>query len=348
MITTIAAPATAAIAAGRSLRAAPPTTDPPPVLDVTVTDEPGVCTNQGSLCERLYDWTGNEELSETASWALGTPFKIVVILVSAFVLNRLSRRAIRVVTDRIGSVEMPTAFVSETAAHRTEQRAHSIGTLLRSAASTVIFGTATVMVLDNLGISVVPLVASLGIAGIAIGFGAQSFVEDLIAGVMMLVEDQFGVGDRIDTGTVEGTVERLTLRSTVIIDARGLRWYLPNSEIRRVSNESQGKSQATARIGIPYQTDLSAAATILHEAATEVVEGERWQRAGVEPVKTPFVAELGSEVVVLEIRALIDSTERRALESELRARLVAAAVSAGIELPSSDLEVSLQQASSTA
>lgn len=313
----------------------------PSQVDVTVVDEPGVCTHQGSLCERLFDWTENEALSETTAWIVGTPLKVVFILGAAIVLNRLTRVAIRSITDRVSRAHVPTSLVSERAAHRTAERARSIGTLLRSAASAVIFGTATILVLDNVGISVVPLIASLGIVGIAIGFGAQSLVEDLIAGVMMVVEDQFGVGDRIDTGTVDGTVERLTLRSTVIVDARGLRWYLPNSEIRRVANESQGKSQARARIGLPYSVDLPFVVETLQAAAVEFASAERWQLAGAGEIPTPTVVELGAEAIVLEIRVFIESKERRAFESAIRVHLVSAAVAAGIELPSSELSVSM-------
>lgn len=324
----------------------PSTTDPPPTstpspLDVIVVDEPGVCTNQGSLCERLFDWTGNEDLSETAAWVMGTPLKVALILVIAVVINRVARRAIRAAADRVSRVHMPSSLVSERTAHRTAERAHSIGTLLRSAVSTVIFGTALVMVLDHVGISVVPMLASLGIVGIALGFGAQNLVEDLIAGIMMVVEDQFGVGDHIDTGSVDGTVERLTLRSTVVLDARGVRWYLPNSEIRRVANESQGKSQARARIGLPYSVDLPRAVETLHAAAVEFASVDRWQAAGADEIPTPTVVELADNAIVLEIRVFIESKERRAFESAIRVHLIRAAVAAGIELPSNDLSVSV-------
>ncbi|MEA2001595.1 MAG: mechanosensitive ion channel family protein [Actinomycetota bacterium] len=306
--------------------------DSPPA-EVTVSEEPGTCTSQGSLCERIFDWTGNAALAEMASWLLGTPLQIVFILLLAMLANRFSRRAIRRIVERIEDVDVSNVLVSDASARRTGERASSIGSLLRSTASVVISTIAIIWVLDVLGVSIVPLIASLGIAGLAIGFGAQSFVEDMIAGVMLLVEDQFAIGDRVDIGVVEGTVERLTLRSTVILSSDGVPWYVPNSEIRRVANESQHKSRARVRVGVSYSTDLLAAVSTFHQATVELVSEERWQEAGAQEVPPPIVAELGDSAVVLEVRVFIESSNRRPLERALRAKLLQAAATANIELP---------------
>jgi small-conductance mechanosensitive channel len=188
----------------------------------------------------------------------------------------------------------------------------------------------------------VPLLASLGVAGIALGFGAQTLIEDLISGMMLVIEDQLGVGDDVDVGVVSGTVERLTLRSTVILDSSGVRWYVPNSEIRRVANESQHKSRAKVQIGVAYDTDLSRAMEALHEAAVELASEERWQQAGVEEVPVPFVAELGEHAVVVEVHVFIDAALRTSLEKALRARLVAAAATSDVMLPHERHDVWLQ------
>ena len=184
------------------------------------------CADLGPLCNLLADWTGNEAFAETISWLLGTPAKITIITVLALILNRLARRSISRLTDRLGVVTADTRVVtadtrvvSERSRERAEERADTIGSLLRSLASVAIFSIALIMILATFGIAVVPAIASAGILAIAIGFGAQSIVEDLLRGVFMLAEDQFGVGDRVDVGTVNGYVERVTLRTTVIRDA---------------------------------------------------------------------------------------------------------------------------------
>ena len=310
-------------------------------VSVTVTEEPGVCTELGALCERLMQWTGNEQFSETVAWMVGTPFKIVLIVVGALFANRLARRGIRRVVAGLQS-DVTTNLVSDQGARRSEERARTIGTLFRSASSTVIFTIATILVLDNLGLNVVPLVASLGVAGIALGFGAQTLIEDLISGMMLVIEDQLGVGDSVDVGVVSGTVERLTLRSTVILDSSGVRWYVPNSEIRRVANESQHKSRAKVQIGVAYDTDLPRALQALHHAAEELAAEVRWEEAGIEEVPLPFVAELGENAVVVEVHVFIDAAHRGSLEKALRERLVAAAATSEVILPHERLDVWLQ------
>lgn len=316
------------------------------VTSVTITEEPGVCSQQGPLCERLLDWSGSEAFAETVSWLLGTPFRIVAILVIASIINRFARRSIRSLATRITHLDLPDALVSSRMSERADQRADAVSAMLRSGATAVIFGIAGIAILDNLGISVVPILASLGIAGIAIGFGAQTLIEDLISGVMLIVEDQLGVGDRVDVGSVEGDVERLTLRSTVILARNGVRWYIPNSEIRRVGNESQHKARASVRIGVAATTDLEAASTTFRQATIEMVGEDRWQQAGAEDVRDPFVAELTESAVVLEIRLFVEPVERRPLERALRKHLIEVSAAAGIELPNNQLDVWMRSTAS--
>ncbi len=304
----------------------------PETVEVTVTEEPGVCTELGSFCNRLMDWTGNEQFSETTAWLIGTPLKLAAIAVGAVFVNRLARRSIRGLVTGLES-DVTKNLVSDQAARRSRERATTIGTLLRSASSVVIFTTASILMLDNLGLNIVPLLASLGVAGIALGFGAQTLIEDLISGMMLVIEDQLGVGDVVDVGVVSGTVERLTLRSTVILDSSGVRWYVPNSEIRRVANESQHKSRAKVQIGVAYDADLPRALQGLHQAAVDLAAEARWQEASIEEVPMPFIAELGPQAVVVEVHVFIDAATRGPLEKALRERLVSVAATSAVALP---------------
>jgi small-conductance mechanosensitive channel len=334
-----------AIAIGIVVSAAPVAgaqeTGQPESVVVTVTEEPGVCTELGAFCERLMEWTGNEQFSETIAWLIGTPLKIAVIALGAVFANRLARRGIKRVVAGLES-DVTTNLVTDVAEHRSDERARTIGTLLRSASSTLIFSIAFILMLDHLGLNIVPLLASLGIAGIALGFGAQTLIEDLISGMMLVIEDQLGVGDDVDVGVVSGTVERLTLRSTVILDSSGVRWYVPNSEIRHVANESQHKSRAKVQIGVAYGANLPSTLKVLHDAAVELASEARWQEAGIEEVPIPFVAELGEHAVVVEVHVFIDAATRGSLEKALRERLVAAAATYDVVLPHERHDVWLQ------
>jgi small-conductance mechanosensitive channel len=316
-------------------------------LDVALTQAPGVCTELGSFCERLYAWTGNEQIAETTAWVLGTPLKIGAIFLIAALTNRVALKGIARLVDRIGRARLTESVVSDSAENRTAERGETIGALLRSTASAFIFGIATVMTLEALGVSIVPILASLGIAGIALGFGAQKLIEDLIAGLMLAIEDQLGVGDQVDLGMVEGVVERLTLRSTVLLDSDGVRWYIPNSEIRRVANESQHKARAKVQLGVAYEADLATAVSTLHTAAAELAEQPQWRDAGAEAVRPPFVAVLGENAVMLEVQIDVDAPHRGDLERALRSQLLEAATLDNIKMPSPQLDVWLHELPAT-
>ena len=134
-----------------------------------------------------------------------------------------------------------------------------------------IFGT---MMLSEVGVDIAPIIASAGIIGIALGFGAQSLVKDFLSGVFMILEDQFGVGDIIDVGEATGTVEAVSLRVTRLRDINGTVWYVPNGEIMRVGNQSQNWSRTVLDVGVAYSEDLARVRRVLEEIAHEMWEDE--------------------------------------------------------------------------
>ena len=185
----------------------------------------------------------------TLTWSVAG--SVVGTLVAAFVLRFVLRRIVdrvvrtlssRSMTERIARTRASreTGEADEVIAERTAARARTVGQLLKSVGSFLILGTAIVTVLGLVGFNVAPFVASAGVAGIAIGFGAQSLIKDFLTGTFMIFEDQYGVGDDIDTGQAAGTVERVGLRLTTLRDGDGVLWYIPNGTIQRVGNKSQG------------------------------------------------------------------------------------------------------------
>lgn len=309
--------------------------------EATETDVDVVCGNQGPFCEALYEWTDNEGLAEGVSFLLGTPFKILIIVVLALVLNRVTRKAIRRLSDRLGRVtaDHGDAVVTERSVERAQERASTIGSLLRSLSTAVIYSLALIMTLTVFGISVIPVIASAGVLAIAIGFGAQSVVEDLLRGVFMLTEDQFGVGDRVDLGPVNGYVERVTLRTTVIRDTRGTLWHVPNSEINWVANEAQETSRATIEIGVSYTADLDEAMAVLQHAAEDATSDPAWQKHVTRPPEVSGVQELSDDAVNIRVIVWVDAGERRKFERHLRRQLKEALDTAGIEMPNRQVDV---------
>ena len=161
-------------------------------------------------------------------WFLGEPLKIIIIFVVAFIVRfMLVRASNRVIRQAFGSSD------------RRDQRRSTISTVLNTITSVLIWGTAILMALTTLGVNVGPLLASAGIAGVALGFGAQTLVKDYISGLFLIIEDQYGIGDEVEIGAVKGKVEAVALRTTRIRDEAGVLWYIRNGEILNVANFSQ-------------------------------------------------------------------------------------------------------------
>jgi small conductance mechanosensitive channel len=185
-------------------------------------------------------------------WFVARPISILLILIIALVVRWLVRRALDRVVRRASEGSVPAvlartkagAVLSELrpgAADRRRERAQTMGSVLKSITSAVIMGIAAIMILAELGVPVAPILTGAGIVGVALGFGAQNFVKDFLAGIFMILEDQLGVGDVIDTGQATGTVEAVGLRVTRLRDVNGTIWYVRNGEILRIGNESQGR-----------------------------------------------------------------------------------------------------------
>jgi small conductance mechanosensitive channel len=171
---------------------------------------------------------------------------------------------------RVSDAQRIEAFGSA----RRAQRARTVGSVLRSAATVVIFGTATMMVLSRFGVDLAPVLASAGVLGLAVGFGAQNLVRDFISGIFMLLEDQYGVGDHVDLGDAVGTIERVGLRTTSVRDVSGVVWYVRNGTIERVGNASQDHAVAVVDVPIELDADVEEAGRVAERAAREAVDDE--------------------------------------------------------------------------
>ncbi|WP_159448454.1 mechanosensitive ion channel family protein [Demequina sp. NBRC 110052] len=161
---------------------------------------------------------------------------------------------------------------------RRKQRARTIRVVLNSVLAVVVVTTVTLIVLDMIGISIAPLLASAGIIGVALGFGAQSLVKDLLSGLFMLVEDQYGVGDIIDVGEASGVVEEIGLRSVRLRSIDGTMWYVPNGNIVRVGNMTRLWSRALIEVRLSYDTDLEEA----RQAMLDAVQAAREADEGID------------------------------------------------------------------
>ncbi|MEU4548447.1 mechanosensitive ion channel family protein [Nonomuraea dietziae] len=283
-------------------------------------------------------------LFQEAAWAplVASVITIVLIIVIAIVVRKLSQRVITRVVNRAASGTSITGRLRRTQAtdgidallhERRKQRAETMGSVLRHIASIVIMGTAILTVLDRLTIPIAPLLTSVGILGVAIGFGAQELVKDFIAGMFMLLEDQYGVGDVIDTGAAIGTVEAVTLRVTRLRDADGRVWYIRNGTITRVGNESQGWSRAYIDVPVAYDADVPEVRELLKRVTEELWSDHDYRESVI--VEEPAVygiEQISDTSVIFRVSAKTLPSKQAEVARELRLRVKAALDGAGIAL----------------
>jgi small conductance mechanosensitive channel len=214
--------------------------------------------------------------AHTVQVYLAGPLKILLILVLAFLLSRivvgLSRRI-------VNSLRLVSPLVRRTP--RGEDRARTLTGVFASVLRVVIWVVAILAILGVLDINLVPFVATATVIGAAVAFGAQTLVKDFLSGILILAEDQYGVGDSIVVGSgpaaTTGTVEGVNLRTTRIRGLDGVVWYVPNGDIRTVGNNTENDSQAVVDVVVPHGTDLVQAGATAQEAAQQLAEEPAWQ-----------------------------------------------------------------------
>jgi small-conductance mechanosensitive channel len=180
-----------------------------------------------------------KNLQQVADWFTGAPLNITVIITLAIIISLLGQRSISNFMNRIASADLIPG--PKRSGVRQKERAKTTSTVLKSTLNGVIWLIAIFMVLAEFGLNLGPLIASAGVIGVALGLGAQTLVRDILSGIFMLVEDQYGVGDKVDVLDVQGVVETVGLRITTVRDKKGTIWYLRNGEILKVGNKSQPK-----------------------------------------------------------------------------------------------------------
>ncbi|MDL4777518.1 mechanosensitive ion channel family protein [Actinomadura xylanilytica] len=311
------------------------------------TPEKACVTKHPSIgCRMAWNMSHNEGFTRFFNtWLdkpLGTLFLIVLTFMIALLLRRLTHRMITQITLRMAEGTMAekvrernrTAFDGSPALlnQRRAQRAKTLGSVLRSIASVVILGTAMFSILGSLGLNLAPILASASVIGVAVGFGAQNIVKDLLAGLFMLLEDQYGVGDVIDVGGAKGTVEAVTLRVTRMRDVNGVVWYVPNGEIKKVGNESQNWGRAVLDIPVDIQEDTEKVKRILQTVADEMAATPKWQSVILEEPSVWGVQSLGGDALVIRIVLKTAPGRQGDVARQLRERVKRAFDDAGVSV----------------
>jgi small-conductance mechanosensitive channel len=313
---------------------------------VPVSSEPGTLIgscgdNPGIACRLTWDVTHSTHAAQLVRIYLAGPvtqaLRILFIIVIALLVRFVANRLINKITERAavavapnGRVRRAAAIVHAAGTERREQRARALGSILRSGVSIVVFGIAALTILGDLGVNLTPLLLSTTVLGVALGFGAQNLIRDYLAGILMLVEDHYGVGDTINVKDATGTVEAMTLLTTRLRDVNGVVWHIRNGTIESVGNESQGWSRAVIDYPVPYEEDLGRIRALMEQAAGSLYRERGWRKLMLEKPEVWGAQELSSREVTMRIVAKTAPMRQWEVARELRARVKAALDAAGV------------------
>jgi small conductance mechanosensitive channel len=252
--------------------------------------------------------------------------RIALILVLAWLIRRVLRSIILRI-ERISDDGDPHT-TSEL-----EKRAQTISRILRQASSVLVWSVTLMLVLGEVGVDLKPILAGAGILGLAVGFGAQTLVKDVITGFFILLENQIRVGDTVTAGGCTGVVEAVNLRTTVLRDQDGTTHIIPNSAITVVNNATRDWSRALLDVGVAYKEDTDRCETVLRELGTAMENDPVFGKKLIGPFEYPGVVKFGDSAVLLRIVVKTQAQDGPVVQRELRRRVKKAFDNAGIEMP---------------
>jgi len=288
--------------------------------------------------------TADLTLDDVSTWfnegPVGKILMVVLVLLGALLVRWLWRRFVHKTTDAL-TVSRLSARLATSAAgadtfavERYRARANAVAGLLISIGTFVIFSFAIVYVLARFGFDVAPLIASAGIVGIAIGFGAQTIIRDFLSGVFMIMENQYGLGDTVTISGITGTVEDVGLRITRLRDVEGTLWYITNGSVTELGNRSQGWSLAVVDVPVGYGADLDAVHDVLVATARELQQDPTFAASILNDEAQVAAESMTPMAVTFRVRLHTQPGQQLVVGRELRLRELAALEAAGIAAPS--------------
>ena len=256
---------------------------------------------------------------DIGNWLQANTIPIILILVaSAFVAHFGVKILEAVIKKTVGRIKTDTS--EDDVKKRRDTLTGMFGTML----SVLVWLTAGFTILRKMGIDLTPLLAGAGVIGVALGFGAQSIIKDLLSGLFIIIENQYRVGDVVDIEGAAGTVEQITIRSTIIRDGDGNVHYLPNGNIMHVINKTMGFSKVNFTIAVTADTDIDSLSEIINEVGTKLAEEEKWKSKVLEPPHFVNISSFTDLAIEARIAGKTPPSKQWVVTGELRKRLLAA------------------------
>jgi len=274
------------------------------------------------------DLTFGIPLEELTAWLFAQGLRVVLIGLLAYFTVRVAALGINHFEDIVRSRAGDNADKIELV-----ERVHTISGLVTNAVNIIVFSAASLMMLQELGVNTTPLLTGAGIAGLAVGFGAQNLVRDVISGFFFILEDQVHVGDVVEVNGTSGLVEAVKLRTLVLRDLSGTVHVVPNGEITTLSNKTKVFSYAVLDIGVAYKEDTDHVSAVLQDVGAELESDSDFSDSILASLEILGVSEFGDSAVVIKIRIKTRPLKQWMIGRELRRRIKKAFDTEGIEIP---------------
>ena len=262
-----------------------------------------------------------------ALWFLSHGIKIIFIIIGTYILNRFSKHTIEKIV-RITVVS--DKYLSK---KDEEKREDTLIRIFTWSCRIIILFIATLMILQEIGISIAPVLAGAGIIGIAVGFGGQYLIKDIISGFLIILENQYRIGDVVDFDGTSGLVEDINLRKTVLRDLDGTVHHIPHGEIKKVSNLSKDFARINLNIGIAYAANLDHVIKIVNKVGNELSQDTQWKEFIIKPPQFLRVDDFADSSIVIKILGETQPLKQWEVTGELRKRIKIAFDNEGIEIP---------------
>jgi small-conductance mechanosensitive channel len=272
------------------------------------------------------NWQAIFNTHKMMRWLTAGGIRVLFILLGAWIITRIAAAATRRI-ERAFDDDDPT-----TTSER-EKKAATVGKVARTTTRVLVWGAAALMVLREFGVDIAPILTGVGIVGLAVGFGAQSLVKDFLAGIFILTENQFNVGDVIKTAGVSGLVERVTLRATSLRDLEGRVHIIPNGSMGVVTNMTREWSRSVIDVNVAYKEDIDSVTGVLREVGAGLKADPEFASSITEPLQVLGVESLGESGVTIRVAFKTRPEQQWAVAREFRRRIKNAFDEKGIEIP---------------
>ena len=274
----------------------------------------------------LANWSEIVNVEALVRWLASSGLRIILILVGALVVVRLAVFITRRVEQAFQDNDPSTM-------NEREKQAATLGKVIRNISRILVWSVAVMMVLKELGIDIGPILAGIGIMGLAVGFGAQSLVKDFLAGMFILIENQYNVGDVIEAAGAKGQVEKITLRATTLRDLQGNVHIIPNGTIAVVTNRTRQWSRFVLDIGVAYKENVDEVMRVLKEIGDELAADAEFASMITAPLEVLGVQDFADSAVVIRVMFTTQPVKQWTVGREFRRRVKNTFDAKGIEIP---------------